>query len=170
MVETGKHTLTISEDFFPLTILMRHSIVQHGIWESERWQAEGVVVGEHHQCRDVQRELVRVGDNFKQYLWSGLQLKLYSDAAEGYYFNIVSDSPKLFVICSTDETTNEIIPAMVSVSYDEITAHLEVDDPVFQLPMPAEVYRWVEDFVMQHYLPEKKKKRKLTNWKAGETS
>jgi len=27
------------------------------------------------------------------------------------------------------------------------------------------VYRWAEKFVLEHYVPEKKKKRKRENWK-----
>jgi hypothetical protein len=31
--------------------------------------------------------------------------------------------------------------------------------------MPAELYRWAERFVLEHYFPEKHRKRKRDNWK-----
>ena len=32
-------------------------------------------------------------------------------------------------------------------------------------PMPGELYHWAERFVLEHYVPEKKRKRKRNNWK-----
>jgi hypothetical protein len=42
---------------------------------------------------------------------------------------------------------------------------MEVEEDVFSVPMPAEIYRWVENFVLQHYVPERRKKRKREDWK-----
>ena len=55
--------------------------------------------------------------------------------------------------------------AWANLSYDEATSYMEVDEPVFSLPMPPEVYRWLEAYVLEHYVPERKKKRKRDDWK-----
>ena len=41
----------------------------------------------------------------------------------------------------------------------------ETDEVVESVAMPAELYRWVEQYVLENYLPEKRKKRKRDNWK-----
>jgi hypothetical protein len=56
-------------------------------------------------------------------------------------------------------------PFQVTLSYDEAASYMEVDEPVFSLPMPPEVYRWLEGYVLEHYVPERKKKRKRDDWK-----
>ena len=59
-------------------------------------------------------------------------------------------------------------PTMVSLSFDEAHAYLESEQEVFAVPVPPEIYRWAEAFVLSHYVPEKKIKRKLKNWR-GDT-
>jgi hypothetical protein len=54
---------------------------------------------------------------------------------------------------------------MVTLSYDEAAAYTEVEEEVFAVPMPPEVYRWVENYVLEHYVPEKRRKRKRVDWK-----
>ena len=41
---------------------------------------------------------------------------------------------------------------------------MEVDDRVYATSIPAEVYRQIEEFVVQHFVPEEKKVRKRKNW------
>jgi hypothetical protein len=55
----------------------------------------------------------------------------------------------------------------LTLSYDAAAAYMEVDELVSRVAMPAEVYRWAESFVMQHYVPERKKKRRRDDWKQG---
>ena len=60
---------------------------------------------------------------------------------------------------------NEIpVPVMVTLSFDQAQAYLEGDDTVFAVPIPPEMYRWSEAYVLQNYAPEKKYKRKLKKW------
>jgi hypothetical protein len=42
---------------------------------------------------------------------------------------------------------------------------METDEIVETVAMPPELYRWAERFVLEHYVPEKRKKRKRDNWK-----
>jgi hypothetical protein len=61
------------------------------------------------------------------------------------------------------------VPFLVSLSFDEANAYQEGDGVVYAVAMPPELYRWCEHFVLDHYVPEKKKKRRLTDWrKAGD--
>jgi hypothetical protein len=59
-------------------------------------------------------------------------------------------------------------PFLVSLSFDEANAYLETDDvDVFPVAMPPELYRWIEAFVLAHYVPEPRRKRKRDDWREG---
>ena len=68
-----------------------------------------------------------------------------------------------------DDGEDEPVPFLVSLSFDEAHAYLEGDDTVFAVDIPAEMYRWIESFVLAHYCPQQLKKRKRKNWKSGNT-
>jgi hypothetical protein len=53
---------------------------------------------------------------------------------------------------------------LVSASFDEAHAYLEAEGDAEAVPMPPEIYQWVERFVLKHYVPERKVKRKRRNW------
>ena len=77
-----------------------------------------------------------------------------------------SDRPSVFVICS-QEAGEPPRPIIATLSYGEATSYMETDELVESVAMPAEIYRWAERFVLEHYVPEKRRKRKRDNWKAA---
>ena len=104
-------------------------------------------------------------DGYEQFLYTGFTLKLHKDEAESYYFNLMGERPSIFVICSEHES-GQLMPFLTTPSYDEAIAHTEVEEHVFSLPIPPEVYRWIERYVLEHYRPTPKRKRKRENWKS----
>ncbi|MCW8889609.1 MAG: DUF3305 domain-containing protein [Sedimenticola sp.] len=138
-------------------------------WLDVTWEAVGVtakVLDGDSSNRQV--TLVHERDGIKQYLNSGFHLQLFVDECESYYHNLCSPSPSCFVI-ATEDSEGIPIPKIVSLSFDEAHAYLEVEEQVYAVAMPPELYRWCELFVLNHYVPELKKKRRLTNWKQGES-
>ena len=125
------------------------------------------VVESSPECTLVSRERER-----ETYMWSGLALELFRDVCEGYWYNLKSERPSLFVVCYLDEESDDpstaLIPAIVTADQDEASAHLESDDPVFSVPMPDKVHQWVERFVVEHYRPEIKRKRRRRDWTRGQ--
>lgn len=100
-----------------------------------------------------------------QVLYSGFKVRLYVDACESYYFNLISPNPQCYVIARLDED-NVPVPFLVSMSFDEAQAYSEADEEVYVVDIPPELYRWTEAFVLQHYHPQKRKKRKRDDWKS----
>ena len=100
-------------------------------------------------------------------MWPGFQLTLYKDDAESYWNNLMAQSPSLFVVCRDKETAhgNELEPFLVTANYDEIIGYQEVDDQVFSVPIPADIYEWLERYIVQNYKPPQRKKRRRANWK-----
>ena len=156
--------ITLAENF-AVSIVMQHRRIENNIWLSDQWEVEAVVAGGTTNDALPERNISRIGSDSEKYIWSNYLISLYKDEAESYYFNIISDTPLVFVVCRDEEGDGELKPFNVSVNYDEAASYMELDDEVFQVPMPAEIYRWVEAFVVNHYVPVKKKKRKLENWK-----
>ena len=164
--KTVDKTLTYS---FPVSVVMQHRVIENNIWQADQWEVEAVIAGGNDATDNIpERTVSRIGSTEEKYMWVNYQINLFADESESYYFNIISDTPFVFVVCRDEEGDGELIPFNVSVNYDEAASYMELDDHVFQVPMPAEIYRWVEAFVVNNYVPVKKKKRKLENWKGNQ--
>ncbi|MGB5201176.1 MAG: DUF3305 domain-containing protein, partial [Sedimenticolaceae bacterium] len=136
-------------------------------WADHVWTAAGITVGRHADGTEAQ--LIREDQGVSYFLIGGLDVALYVDECESYYYNLVSDSPRAYVIAHTDGGQTQPHPFRVSMSFDEAHAYLEGDDEVYAVDVPAELYRWTEAFVIAHYFPQKKTKRKLRDWSADES-
>jgi len=52
-----------------------------------------------------------------QWLWSGFEIELFRDEAEGYYLNLSSGAPVIFVMWRLEDDRG--VPKIVTVSYNE---------------------------------------------------
>ncbi len=147
-----------------VAVIMERRPVEGMRWVSERWQAVGVVTGERAQGREFACETIHADEEGEQYLWTGFTIELYNDEGMSYYSNLMGDKPSIFVVCSTDEE-ERLAPFLVTVSYDEAASYMETDDAVFSVPIPQDIYLWLERYVLENYVPEKTKKRKRKDWK-----
>lgn len=145
------------------TILEKRPAVSR--WAQNYWSASAVIVGESaHQ----QVTLVHEQQGVQQYLYPALPLRLYIDECAGYYHNLSSPNPSCYIIASIDANGTPQ-PQRITLSFDEANAYLQGSEEVYAVPLPAELYRWSEAFVLQHYVPEKKRKRRLVDWKAKDS-
>lgn len=164
-----KHTeKLLLVDNFPVSIVMQHNRIKNNIWISDKWDVSGVIAGDKATGGEPEQSISRIGADGEIFIWSNYQISLFKDEAESYYFNIISETPYVFVVCREEEYDSQLTPFKVSVNYDEAASYMELNDHVFQVPMPPEIYRWLEGYVINNYIPVKRKKRKLENWK-GET-
>ena len=167
MTETDSSSLRI-----PVSVLVEHRQVSAGRWTQPQWDARAVVAGMRIVESSPECTLVSRARDCETYMWSGLVLELFRDVCEGYWYNLKSGRPSLFVVCYLDEESDDpsaaLTPAIVTADQDEAGAHLESDDPVFSVPMPDKVHQWVERFVVEHYRPEMKRKRRRRDWTEGQ--
>jgi hypothetical protein len=130
-------------------------------WADAYWTAIGLIAGAQ-QIAEV--TLIQEHGTTQQYLIPGLRIHLYKDQCESYYYNMKSPNPGCYIIAyKQDEAMPR--PFLVTMSFDEAQSHLEGDEEVYSVPVPPELYRWTEEFVLDNYFPEKKRKRKLNDWK-----
>ena len=151
----------------PVTVLMECRQARSGRWVEEQWEAVAVVAGEDVSDAAAKSTLVHEDGECRRYLWSGMKLKLYRDACESYWYNLMSGKPYLYVVCYMDEAEDgaqSLSPVLVTADQQEASGHMETDDRVFSVPMPEQLYLKVERFVVENYVPEEKKKRKRTQW------
>jgi hypothetical protein len=149
---------------FSLSVLMQRS-PSDSPWQDERWEVVGVTAtrGERSASPGTVT-LVHEQGEIRQYRHSGFRLRLHVDECESYYHNLRAPVPRCFVIAGEDGEGRPV-PFLVSLSFDEANAYQESDGVVYVVAMPPELYRWCELFVLDHYVPEKKKKRRLTDWR-----
>ena len=152
----------------PVSVVLERRIAHVGRWSQVQWEAVAAVVGEAVVSERGVATLVHEDDECRRYLWPGLVVELFPDGCESYWYNLLSDHPRLFVVCfEEDEDEIELIPAIVTASQDEANAHLESDDPVYSVPMPERIVEQVECYVVENYEPEVKKKRRREDWARG---
>jgi len=161
----------LSEDLpnsFSVSVIME-SRPSKSQWIDETWNGIGIVAQTGTEKGDI--KVITRGAT-KQVIYGGLKINLHLDECESYYHNLMSPKPGCFIVAREEdeegEETDIPIPFMVTMSFDEAHAYLEGDDTVYAVPIPPELYRWVEAYVVENYSAEKRKKRKRKDWKKGE--
>jgi hypothetical protein len=150
----------ITAAIYPIAVVMERAKLASP-WQLYRWEAKGVLrdifpvgTGERAMLMDEQ---------LWQILFPGLALKLTRDEAEGYYLNLTSPEPKVFVLWRlTDEIAR---PQFVTVSYHEGARWMDSSENVDGVPMPVELLPWVGEFVELHYRPGPEGKKRYASSK-----
>ncbi len=138
---------------YPIAVIMERVKLANR-WATERWDAKGVV-------RDAMppgsgQRVILSSENLTQVLFPGFTLQLYLDEAEGYYLNITSPQPKIFVMWRLDNETAR--PDRLTVSYHEGARWMDAEETVAGVALPVDLLPWIAEFVSEHYQPEPKKK------------
>lgn len=149
---------------FPVVVIMQRSPSTVSRWSDYQWQAIGVTAHAHSTTESSEPQLVHEDGEVQQFLYGGFKVRLHEDECESYYYNLISPTPHCYVITHYNDD-NVPVPFLVTMSLDDAHAYMETDEQVYAVSIPPELYRWTEDFVLMHYAPEKRKKRKRDDWK-----
>jgi hypothetical protein len=136
-----------------VAVVMQRREVQHR-WQSEAWEAVGVLAP--YDAEGGPRAIVE-RDELSQWLHPGLSLRLYRDEAEGYYMNVSTDDPRVFVMWRMEE--GKAVPKFVTVSYHEASGWMDSGEQVDSVAMAPRIAAWVAEFVRENYRPEPRRKR-----------
>jgi hypothetical protein len=131
-------------------------------WAGVIW--EPVSVLESAEPPGEPRLLVRQ-DDLEQWLHPGFEAAIHRDEIEGYYMNVSSGSPRVFVLWRLEdeaggEASARAIPLQVTLSYDEGGRWLDGGHSVDGVPMPDAIFAWLGEYVEKNYRPEPKKRIK----------
>ena len=131
-------------------------------WQSETWEAIGVIPDPGNA---VQARLLMQDGERAQWLYGGLELKLYRDEAENYYLNLSAHQPVVFVVRRMED--DRALPKFVTVSYGEAARFMDSDEQVDSVPMPRDMCDWLGEFVNENYKPEPKKRNRPPSFKGA---
>lgn len=151
----------------PVTVLMERHVIARSFWSVPTWRLTGVVTGDGvvHEAGEG-RKIRDLDGGGEAWSWSGYSVTLYKDACERYWHALIGDKPLVYVVCRESPDDAPLRPLVVTVDYDEATAFAETDELVLSAPIPGDLYRYMEAFVLEHYRPKPFEKRKRKNWSA----
>ena len=151
---------------FKVSVVLESQQKSMGRWSVLQWDLAGVLSDPKGPDRLEGPIMLRESDSGSQYMWKGLHLSLFADSSEGYWYNLLSETPYAFVLFEYDtEDEQEVpVPILVTANQDEAGGHLEADNLVLSGPLPVDIRDAVEKFVVENYVPEKRRKRKRRDW------
>ncbi len=131
-------------------------------WVTEKWQPASVaLVGEG---RPVAGAPVCEADDEAGSRWRfpGVAIELHPSEAEGYYLNVTSDAPVVFVMWRSAEEGEQPAawPEVVTLSYNQGGRMLDGGERVDPVPMSDAIRVRLAAYVALHYKPEPKRKNK----------
>ncbi len=124
-------------------------------WESVVWEPWSVL--ESDAPPGPARLLVE-REGVAQWLHPGFELAIHRDEIEGYYMNVSSGSPRVFVLWRMEGEQG--LPLQVTASYDEGGRWLDGGHFVDGVAMPPALYAWIGEYVEKNYRPEPRKRIK----------
>lgn len=154
---------TSSRLSIPVAVVLERTIDDSKKWVLPNWALVKVISGKDLKHND-QKVIIHEDIGLQRSLHGGLRLDLFKDGGEGYWYNLLSSDPYLFVVCEGQPNDMEIRPYYVTVNHDEANGYLETDDLVLSSPMPVGLRDLLEHYVVEHYHPEQRKKRKRKDW------
>jgi hypothetical protein len=137
-----------------IAVVMQRRETPNNRWQSEVWELAGVLP---EATGGEARKIVEAG-GVVQWLYPSLPVALHRDEAEGYYLNVSTSEPRVFVMWRMEE--GRAVPQYVTLSYAEASRWMDGGEQVDSVPMPAELYAWVGEYVEQNYRPEPQKRIK----------
>jgi uncharacterized protein DUF3305 len=162
--------------YFSVDVLME-CVPLANRWVSEQWRPAAVVaVGERGSEAGAGEPGVpeRVGDGPAGRTWRfpGRAIELHPTEAEGYFLNITSETPLVFVMWRPSEDGSEPAarPETVTVSYNQAGRLMDGGERVDPVPMPEAIRAWIQPFVAEHYKPEPRRKMKRNDPFADDAS
>jgi hypothetical protein len=133
---------------FAVAVVMQRRALQNR-WADHAWEPAGVLCG---YAEESATRVLRDEPDLAQWLHPGLELVLHKDEIEGYYLNVSSASPRVFILWRMDDERG--VPVEVTVSTEEAGRWMDGGHSVDSVAMPAEIYAWVGDYVEKNYRPQ----------------
>jgi hypothetical protein len=146
-----------------VAVMMERTPLVNNRWQSEKWEPIGVVP-DTSEAGALPRALI-VDASRARWLYPGFKLQLFHDEAEGYYLNLSSNKPFVFVNWLEEEGAG--VPKGVTVSYNEAARLLDAGTRVDGVPMPLQWIPWLAEYVERNYRPEPKKRVRPPSFKGA---
>jgi len=168
-------------------VLMRKQNIDNP-WVSYRWVPQEVLpdFGQFNssQGNSISGQFLGRDTEGESWLFTGYELDLFPDEAEGYYLNVSATTPSWFVMWRLEEDVERYldeqsialaksepsfaVPHRICVSYNEAARLLDGGESVDTIPMSEQHTAWLQEYANEHYHPEPKKRHKPASFKGAE--
>jgi Protein of unknown function (DUF3305) len=145
----------VQKPSWKVAVVMQRRPTRHKQFQLEHWEA--IRVHALEELDDAPRR-IHAADGVEEWLYPNLQLVLRRDEAEGYYLNVSTGDPRVFVKWRMHGEL--AVPEEVSASYNDASTWMDAGESVDPAPMPAALSAWVGEFVQQNYRPEPRKRKR----------
>ena len=132
-------------------------------WEDFRWEVVGAVPDVGGEVRTLVED-----SRVLQRLHPGFELVLFRDEAEGYFLNVSSEAPSVFVSLRVDEATGDPYPFQATLSYNEAARWMDSNQRVERVPAWPELAAWMGAWVEANYRPEPRKRQRPRSFEGKE--
>ncbi len=119
---------------FDLAVVMQKRPIRNR-WQSEVWEPVAVV---SQSASDASADGRYVDGDVERWVFHGLRLVLRREEAEGYYLNISTHEPRVFVMWQFEE--DRATPQQISASYNDACTWMDAGEQVDSVAMPPEIY------------------------------
>ena len=152
------NTPTTLVDAWTASVSFRKRLVTSR-WVDFEWDTASVSVSDDRPIERVGPFECVFGDE-AQWRYDGERIELHPSEGEGYWLNLNSPRPCIFVMWRMEEGDAAPRPVVVTVSYNEAGRMLDAGDHVDNVPMPDDLKAALLAYTSVHYKPEPKKKVK----------
>jgi len=140
-----------SHSYRKLSVILERRAVESR-WASHVWNLVGVVPDEGGAARTLAEDVATL-----RRLYPGLEVDLRPDEAEGYFLNVDSGVPSVFVSLRIDEASGDPYPFQATLSYNEAARWMDSNERVERAAAWPELARWMDEWVAANYRPATKK-------------
>ena len=150
---------TMLPEYLSIDVVMER-IALDNRWTSEQWRPAAVEAVGPGRGSALAPVCIEDTPERTQWKFAGREIELHPSEAEGYFLNVSSESPVVFVMWRTsdDGAVPPAEPFIVTLSYNEAGRFMDGGERVDPVPMSPEIREWLAAYVAVHYKPEPKKK------------
>jgi len=146
----------------PVDVVMER-VPLHNRWVSEKWQPAAVFAAGRPGPDPIEPgapELINDTSEGTQWRFPRCLVEMHPTEAEGYYLNLSTDQPRVFVMWRMydDGVAPPARPVVVTMSYNEAARMMDGGEQVDSVALPLELYALLVPYMQEHYKPEPKKK------------
>jgi hypothetical protein len=145
---------------FAVSIVMERVAIESR-WQSHKWQPAGILPDDgSRQTSQVMSSTAEL----TEVLFPGFALQIYADEAEGYFLNVSSPHPQVFVMwrlmdALPEDAAGYALPHSVTLSYNEAARWMDAQEKVDAVAMPPQILEALAEWVKLNYKPPEKKQR-----------
>ncbi len=127
-------------------------------WVDFEWEAASVIVSDARASGHASGPREFSFGVETQWRYDLEQITLHPSEGEGYWLNLNSPQPCIFVMWRMEEGDTVPRPVVVTLSYNEAGRMLDAGDRVDNVPMPDALRAALQVYTDAHYKPEPRKK------------